>query len=318
MTYFLFILGFGLLFGGADILVKGASALARRFHVSDLAVGLTVVAFGTSTPELTVNIISSIQGNTDIAIGNILGSNTANILLILGISAVIRPLTVTSGTVWKEIPFSVLAALAVAFMANDVLFDSQAIPVISRSDGLGLLLFFAIFLYYVVCTASRIEGMEDHVPSKSLGLPASLCFTAGGLLALIVGARLSVEGAVLIAADLGLSESLVGLTIVAVGTSLPELATSAMAAYRGNSEIAVGNIVGSNIFNIFFILGTSAVIRPLPFYDQGNRDIIAVLLSSLLLFGFMFTWGKKLIDRREGGLLLLLYFLYMLYCFYVG
>jgi cation:H+ antiporter len=313
LPYVLLIAGFVLLIKGADLLVNGASSIARRMHVSDLAIGLTIVAFGTSTPELFVNIFASIKGNTDIAIGNVLGSNIANIFLILGVSSIIYPLTVTKGTVWREIPFSLLAILVLGILANDRLIDKSASSALLRTDGLIFLSFFVIFLYYSASIAKRIEGMEELVPSKQYGLGRSLLWVILGLIGLTLGGKWIVDGAVKLALMFGISQSLVGLTIVAVGTSLPELATSAMAAYKKNVEIAVGNVVGSNIFNIFFVLAASSIIKPLPFKETNNLDISAVILAELLLFASMFTGRKRLLDRWEGAVFLSLYAAYIIF-----
>jgi cation:H+ antiporter len=312
-TYLLFIAGFVLLIKGAYFLVDGASAIARRFNVSDLVIGLTVVAFGTSTPELFVNIIASAKGNTDLAIGNILGSNIANVFLILGVSSIIYPLKVNKGTVWKEIPFSLLAALVLGFMANDRLIDQKNYSALTRIDGLILLSFFAIFMYYSYGIAGEIEGVEQHVQMEHKSTAASCFYIGAGLAALIFGGKWIVDGAVVIAKNFGMSESLIGLTVVAVGTSLPELATSAAAAHRRNAEIAVGNVVGSNIFNIFFVLGISSIIKPLPFHIKDNLDIGVAILSSLLLFLFMFTGKKRSLDRWEGAVFLVLYAAYIVF-----
>ena len=311
LTFVLFIIGFVLLIKGADFLVDGASAIARRLAVSDLVIGLTVVAFGTSSPELFVNITSSIRGNTEIAIGNVLGSNIANVFLILGVSSIIRPLTVTKGTVWKEIPFSLLAALLLGILANDQFIDRTGSSGLTRIDGLVFLSFFVIFMYYSFSIAKKVEGLEDHVPSKQYGLVKSLFFVLLGLACLALGGEWIVNGAVHAATHFGMSKSLVGLTIVAVGTSLPELATSAVASSKGNVEIAVGNVVGSNVFNIFFVLGISSVVRPLPFQMRNNADIFAVVLASLLLFMTMFTGKKRLVERWEGIVFLVLYAVYL-------
>jgi cation:H+ antiporter len=307
LTYLLFIVGFVILIKGADLLVDGASAIARGFNISDLVIGLTVVAFGTSTPELFVNIVASAGGNTEIAIGIILGSNICNVLLILGICAIICPLTVSKGTVWKEIPFSLLAVIVLGLMANDRMIDGGGSSLLTRIDGLVLLAFFTIFLYYSFSIARAVEGMEELLPVKPLSLAKSFLLIITGLVGLALGGKWIVDGAITIAGSIGMSESLVGLTIVAVGTSLPELATSAMAAYKKNVEIAVGNVVGSNIFNIFFVLGISATINPLPFRAQSSLDIGVVIVSSLLLFLFMFTGKKRSLDRWEGIVSLFLY-----------
>lgn len=313
IVYLLFLMGFVLLIKGADFLVDGASAIARKFNVSDLVIGLTVVAFGTSTPELFVNIVASAQGNTDIAIGNVLGSTISNVFLILGVSAIIYPLSVSKGTVWKEIPFSLLAVIVMGLMANDHLVDGSEFSLLTRIDGMVLLAFFIIFLYYSFSIASEIEGMHTLVSDKTRGLAKSLLLVIAGLVGLTLGGKWIVDGGVTIATNFGMSESLVGLTIVALGTSLPELATSAMAAYKKNVEIAVGNVVGSNIFNVFLVLGISASIKPLPFHTRNNRDIGVVILASLLLFLFMFTGKKRSLDRWEGAVFIVLYIAYIVF-----
>jgi cation:H+ antiporter len=311
VIYILFILGFVFLIKGADFLVDGASSIARRLKISDLVIGLTVVAFGTSMPELFVNIIASIQGNTDIAIGNVLGSNICNIFLILGISSLIYPLSVTKGTVWKEIPLSLLAAFLLGILANDHLIDGTNSSSLTRTDGLAFLAFFIIFIYYTFGIAKNVEGTEEHAPTEQYGMGRSIIFILMGLAGLGLGGKWIVDGAVQMAESLGMSESLVGLTVVAVGTSLPELATSAVAAHKKNVEIAVGNVVGSNIFNIFFVLGISSLVKPLPFSMNNNFDIGVVILASLFLFFTMFTGKKRSLDRWEGAVFILLYGVYI-------
>lgn len=307
----LLVIGFVLLIKGADFLVDGASSIARRLKISDLVIGLTVVAFGTSTPELFVNIIASIKGNSGIAIGNILGSNIANILLILGISSIIFPLSVTKGTVWKEIPLSLLAAVLLGVLANDQLIDKNGFSALTRIDGLVLISFFIIFLYYSFSIAKRVEGMDEHVPTREHGLVKSSLLVIAGLAGLAVGGKWITEGAVHIASILGVSQSFIGLTVVALGTSLPELAASAMAAYKKNAEIAVGNVVGSNIFNIFWVLGLSSLIKPIPFEPRSNIDIGVTISASVFLFITMFTGKKRLLDRWEGIIFVILYVSYI-------
>lgn len=307
LTIILLIVGFLLLIKGADFLVEGASSIGRRLRISDLVIGLTVVAFGTSSPELFVNLIASIKGQAGIAIGNIVGSNIANILLILGVSSIIFPLTVGKGTVWKEIPLSLLAALLLGVLANDQLIDKLGFSQLTRIDGLVFLSFFIIFMYYSISIAGEIQGMSEHVPSKEHGLTRSILSIAGGLVALLLGGKWIVDGAVYIASALGVRQSLVGLTIVAVGTSLPELATSAVAAHKRNVEIAVGNVVGSCIFNVFFVLGISSVIKPIPFDTKNDVDLAVMVLANLLLFAYMFTGKKRLLDRWEGSMFVVLY-----------
>ncbi len=310
-TVLLLAVGFVFLIKGADLLVTGATSIARRFNVSDLVIGLTVVAFGTSAPEMAVNIIASMQNNTGMAIGNILGSNIANVLLILGVASIIFPITVSSGTVWKEIPFSLLAALVLGFLVNDRILDNASESIISRSDGLVLLCFFAIFLYYSAGIARKVKGQEELVPSSTLPITRALLLTAAGLTGLTLGGTWIVGSASKIGVALGMSDSMVGLTIVAIGTSLPELATSAMAAYRRNVDIAVGNVVGSNIFNIFLVLGVSSTIRPLPFFPGGNVDVAVVIFSNIVLFAAMFIRRRRSLDKVEGFFFLAFYAAYM-------
>jgi len=307
MQIILLLTGFVFLIKGADFLVEGASSIARRYHVSDLVIGLTIVAFGTSMPELFVNIVASARGNAGIAVGNVIGSNIANVFLILGTAAIICPLTVGRGTVWKEIPFSLMAAGVLGCLANDQLIDGAGRSALTRIDGLILLCFFVVFIYYSVSIAKKIEGMEEHVPEKIRSVTMALIMIGSGLAGLALGGDWIVKGAVYIAVKSGMSESLVGLTIVAVGTSLPELATSAMAAYKKNVEIAVGNVVGSNIFNIFYVLGLSSIIKPIPFKTESNSDVGVLILSNLLLFMFMFTGKKQILERWEGALFLIAY-----------
>lgn len=316
MTYLILIAGFVVLIKGADLLVDGASFLARRFNISDMVIGLTVVAFGTSLPELFVNLSSSLNGNSQIAIGNVLGSNIANILLILGLCSTITPLTVTRGTIWREIPFSLLAAIALGVCANDVMIDHGTRSVLTRSDGVTLILFFAVFLYYLAYIAKNSTPIEIPSVGKTRTVSVAVIFIVIGLAGLVLGGEWITRGAVELAKRLHLSESVIGLSIVAIGTSLPELATSTMAAYRKNLEIAVGNVVGSNIFNIFFVLATSAMINPLEFSTENNLDMAVVIISSLLLFMCMFTGKKRLLDRWEGVLFLIFYAGYMVFRIY--
>jgi cation:H+ antiporter len=310
LTYILFAIGFTLLIKGAGWLVDGASALAGRLRVSSLIIGLTVVAFGTSSPELGVNLYASFQGTTDIAVSNILGSNIFNIFFILGISAIICPLFVREDTVWKQIPLTLLAAAVLGILANDSLIDRVSLSVLTRIDGIILLIFFMIFMYYIFETArgERKEGKQLATGAKQYGLIRAISLIILGLVGLSLGSKWMVDGAVKLAEALGTSQSLIGLTIVAVGTSLPELATSAMAAYKKNTGLAVGNIVGSNIFNIFFILGISSVVTPLPFNTASNINIGVTIMASALLFIAMFTGAKKhLLERWEGIIFITLY-----------
>jgi cation:H+ antiporter len=314
----LLILGFVLVIKGADFLVTGGSSLAKKLHVSDLVIGLTVVAFGTSLPELSVNITASIRGSSEIALTNVLGSNVANIFLILGISSVIFPLTVMKGTVWKEIPLSFLAALVLGILASDHLIDGKDDSSLTRIDGLILLCFFIIFIYYSAGIAKETSPLTEVAIGKTYGVTKSMIYILGGFMLLILGGRSIVVGAISAATRLGISESVIGATIVAVGTSVPELATSAVAAYRKNPDIAVGNVIGSNIFNIFFILGLSAIIKPLPVRSSDNVHIAAAIIGSVILFLCMFTGKRKVLDRWEGALLILAYLAYLYFVVSLG
>ena len=310
LTYILFFIGFVFLIKGADFLVNGASSVARRLKISDLVIGLTIVAFGTSAPELFVNLFAAFRGTTDIAMGNIIGSNIANVMLILGIAAIIYPLKVTKGTTWKEIPLSLLAVALLIIMANDTLIDGFRFNQLAASEGLVLMAFFIIFLYYTFGIA-KAQGIDTLPPAKQYSTLKSVGFIVLGLIGLAIGGQFIVNGAVTIALSLGLSETLIGLTIVAIGTSLPELATSAVAAYKKNADIAVGNIVGSNIFNIFWILGLTATINPLPIAKSLNFDLGIAALASLLLFAWMFVGRKHELERWQGALLVGIYIAYI-------
>ena len=312
ITYILFAIGFVLLIKGADLLVDGASSIAKKLNISSIVIGLTIVAFGTSAPELIVNLFASASGNTDIAIGNILGSNIANILLILGISAVIYPLVTKENTVWKEIPLALLAAVILGVMANDRLIDGASVSGITRIDGFVLLAFFIIFMYYTY-GISKVSADTEDISIKEFSYLKSSIYIILGLIGLSLGGKWIVDGAVNIAQLFNISESLIALTVVAIGTSLPELATSAIAVYKKQTDIAIGNVVGSNIFNIFWILGLSSVIRPLPFQAASNWDIVLTILSSLLLFIIMFIGKRHTVERWQGVVMISIYVGYMVY-----
>jgi len=313
LTYFLFVIGFILLIKGADWLVDGASSLAKKMKISAIVIGLTIVAFGTSMPEFVVNILAGIKGTADIALGNILGSNIINILLILGISAVIYPLTVKKNTAWKEIPLAILVVVVLWIMSSDVFIDNARASFLSRADGLIMLLFFFIFLCYIfsISIGQRESEQENKIKEYSGFISWLMIF--GGLVFLIFGGKWIVDGAVLIAKSLGVSESLIGLTIVAIGTSLPELATSVTAAWKKNSDIAIGNIIGSNIFNIFWVLGFTAFISPLPIPSGASVDIFITLVVTLVLFVFVLTGSKYKLSRKQGITFIILYIIYIIY-----
>jgi cation:H+ antiporter len=315
MEYVLFVIGFVLLIKGADWLVSGASSIAKSYNISDMVVGLTIVSFGTSMPELVVNIMASLDNKAGIAIGNVFGSNIANVLLILGVASVIHPLSVQRNTIMAEVPYSLVAVLLVGFLANTKLFSQEATnSELSRIDGIMLLFFFSLFMVYVVFLTKQEQAPhEDGKKDVIMPLGKSILFVVLGIVGLYFGGEWVVEGAVKLASILGMSESVIGLTVVAIGTSLPELVTSAFAAYRKNSDIAVGNVVGSNIFNIVWILGLSATINPLPFNTENNADVLMIIIASVMLIMVLPLGKKGKIDRMNGIIFLLTYTSYIVY-----
>lgn len=313
MNYVLLIVGLVLILGGANYLTDGAAAIARKFGLSDLIVGLTIVAFGTSAPELTISVMSAVDGNTGMAIGNVVGSNIFNTLLIIGAVALARPIHIGKGIMVNEIPLVILASVALLAMGCSPWLDGTPAE-ISRVNGILLLLFFVIFMRYVFAQAGESKHEQPGKPADSKPQPKmwlSAIMVVGGLAALIYGGDLFVDKASAIARSWGVSDAIIGLTIVAAGTSLPELATSLVAAVKGNSGIAVGNVIGSNIFNIFLVLGCAAAVRPLPFGGISMLDL-GVLTGSALMFWF-FGWFFKTrtITRIEGAIMALCYILYI-------
>lgn len=302
--------GLFVLIVGAEYMVRGASSLAKKWGVSSLVIGLTIVAFGTSAPELIVNIFSAIKGSTDLAIGNVVGSNISNILLILGLTALLVPIRVQRSTIFKEIPFALLAVVVLFVLANDKLFGGQLNDIVSRGDGIILMCFFAIFMYYVVSIA-RSGEVSEKVKVYSTGL--SWLFTLLGMVGLFLGGKLLVDNAIILARIAGMSEGLIGLTIVAIGTSLPELVTSIIAAKKGQDDIAVGNIAGSNIFNVFWILGLTGTILPLPFSSMLNSDVLMAVAATAMLFVAMFVGNRGKLDRWQGGIFMATYVAYIGY-----
>ena len=296
--------GLALILLGANGLTDGAASVAKRFRISDLVIGLTIVAFGTSAPELVISVLSSIQGSAEMAIGNVVGSNIFNVLMIIGCTALVLPMQVGQGTMSKEIPLVILSSLVLAAFANDRLIDGEAQNVISRIDGLVLLGFFLIFMRYTFAIA-RSGGDEATEGQQVKLLPVwkSLLYIVGGLAGLIFGGQFFVEGASGIARLLGVSESV-------IGTSLPELATSVTAALKKNSGIAIGNVIGSNLFNVFFVLGCSATVSPLPLGNIGNVDMAVLIGASLLFWLVGWFFKKRTITRLEGGLLVVCYVAY--------
>lgn len=312
MNLLLLIGGLLLILLGANGLTDGAAAVAKRFRIPDIVIGLTIVAFGTSAPELTVSVSSALKGSADIAIGNVVGSNIFNTLMIVGCTALFAPIIVSRNTLLKEIPLCILASLALLICGNDAALDGSTLNQIGRSDGLLLLCFFVIFLSYTFAIASHPAssgepGKEGEEEIRQLPLWKAAAYIVGGLGALIVGGDCFVGGASGIARSLGVSESVIGLTLVAGGTSLPELATSIVAALKKNPEIAIGNVVGSNLFNIFMVLGCSATITPLHLTGITNLDLWVLAGSGVLLWLFGVFFRKRTITRIEGSILVACY-----------
>lgn len=315
MTYLLLIAGFALLMVGANYFVKGASNISALLRVPPILVGLTIVSFGTSAPEATVSIIAALNGNDDVSLGNVLGSNLFNTLFVLGVTAFIAPLVVKSQTLRKEIPFSFLASITLVVLMADVYLQDYTVNGLTRSDGIILLLIFAVFLYYIFELARKsrkdLEEPTSIIDEKDRSWVKNSLFTVGGLVAIVFGGDFVVTNSTEIALSLGMSEALVALTIVAVGTSLPELVTSAVAAWKKESEIALGNIIGSNIFNILFVLGASATISPIGVNASLFTDITVLIVFTVIVLIFALT--HYTIGKREGLFLALSYIVYMIY-----
>ncbi len=300
--------GLAALIYGANLLVDGGSSLAHRLKISPMVIGLTIVAFGTSTPELVVNTVSSLEGSSALALGNVVGSNIFNILAILGITALIVPLGVKKMTTWVEIPLAVLASVLILLFVN-----GEGDGIITRTEGICLLIFFVMFLIYTFVLAKTTSEEEDNdIRIRNYSIGKSVLFILLGLAGLIGGGRLLVTNAISMAQAFGISERIIGLTIVSVGTSLPELATSVIAARKKNASIAIGNVIGSNIFNTFLILGASATITPLQAPAGSMLDLTTHILASVLLFLFIFTGRGRKINRWEGGIFFVLYMLYLI------
>lgn len=313
MVYILLIIGLVLLVKGADFFVDGSSSIAKTLKIPTIIIGLTIVAFGTSSPEAAVSIIAGIKGQNDIALGNVIGSNMFNVLAVVGICAMIKPIQIEKSIIAKEYPFALLATAALLVLSCDVVLNGTETNTISRSDGIILLLFFAVFLYSIITTAlhSRTDNDDTSNTKSPMKLWKSIVFTVGGLAGIIIGGQLVVDSATEIALKFNISESLVGLTIVAIGTSLPELVTSIVAARKGESDMAVGNVVGSSIFNIFFVLSASATISTMSISRENIIDLL--LLSAIMLLVYAFCISKRRVSRPEGVILTLGYIGYMTY-----
>ena len=295
----LIVVGVALVLFGADRLTEGASALARRMNVPEIIIGLTIVAAGTSAPELFVSLVSALKGTPDLAVGNVVGSNTMNAMLIVGCAAMVAPMTISRSTVKKDIPFSVGASVLLILLAVD--------SFLGRVDGIILLLGFAVFMAYTLMQPKT--GSTDEVQAETSPVWKNIVYLVGGLLGLVLGSNLFVDSASSVAYALDISEGVVGLTVVAGGTSLPELATSVVAARKGQSAIAIGNVIGSNVFNILLILGLTATISPMEIEGITTIDMAVMLIS--VAFVWMFSFTRYTVERWEGAVLVGGYLVYL-------
>ena len=313
MEILLLLVGLGLILAGANFLTDGSAALAKRFRVPEFIIGLTIVAIGTSTPELVVSVLSAIGGQSDVAIGNVVGSNIFNVFAILGVCALIRPMALTADNIRRDIPFGMIASLLLVALVSDSFFASGATDRIGRIDGIVMLLLYVLLVGYTIRITGRTEASTADTGTAAPRMHGALIALSilGGLAGLIFGGELFLDNATALARRLGVSESVIALTLVAGGTSLPELASSVVSLLKGKAEMALGNVIGSNIANILLILGMSATIRPLTPGGITLFDFGMVLLSALLLFIAAFTFRRKAIDRWAGVLFLLIYIGYI-------
>ncbi|MEG2786231.1 MAG: calcium/sodium antiporter [Romboutsia sp.] len=321
MVYLLLLFGFLLLVKGAEYFVDGSSSIATLLKIPPLIIGLTIVAFGTSAPEAAVSITASIQGQNGIALGNVIGSNIFNLLCVVGMSAFIAPLSVKKSILIKEFPFLILASVLLLVLSDDLLFQQTQNSILSNGDGLVFLMLFGIFMYYLLeitfNSRNKISTQETSITSSkeitasySIPLPKAILMSLIGIIGIVIGGKLVVDCASNIALNFGVSEKMIGLTIVAIGTSLPEFVTSVVAASKGESDIAIGNVIGSNIFNILFILGVSALISPMPVDPSLFLDIVIMIFVTII--AYVFALRKKDINKSEGIILIIAYVTYMM------
>lgn len=307
----LVIVGVALIVAGANFMTDGASAIAKRLHIPQIIIGLTIVAFGTSAPELVVSVIGSIEGSGGIAVGNVIGSNIFNVLCVLGACALVHPVPVKLNTLRFDLPIALVASILLMLVLSDMPLDGMP-SLVSRSEALTLLLFGLLFLLYTIVVGKQgdDDSETEEEEERNMHWLLAVVYLIGGLAGLVYGGQLFVGNATKIASSLGVSETLIGLTLVAWGTSFPELATSVVAAMKGNTDIAVGNVIGSNLFNIFFVLGIAGTVRPLSNLQFTSLDIWMQLLAMVIALGVALFWGKREIKRAEGGVMLLVFILY--------
>lgn len=312
MSYILLIIGFLLLIKGADTFVVGSSSIAKIFNVPSLIIGLTIVAFGTSAPEAAVSVTAAMKGSNDMAIANVVGSNIFNLLAVVGVASIINPIKVQRSTIIKEFPFAILAGIVLMILSHDTKFQGYNENLLTRADGLMLLALFSIFMYYLIELAlTSKEEMEVEQTKEDISIGKSILMSILGVLGILIGGQVVVNSATNIAIALGMSENLVGLTIVSIGTSLPEFVTSVIAARKGESDIAIGNVVGSNLFNILFVLGLSSVISTIQVQPIVFIDMLIMIIVTALTYIFAIT--KKTVNKTEGALLTITYVLYMVF-----
>lgn len=315
IQFLLLLVGLALILGGANALTDGASAIATRLGISDLIIGLTVVAFGTSAPELVISILSAVSGSAPLAIGNVVGSNIFNILVIIGVTAMVRPMVISRSVMSLEIPMVILSSLILLMLGNSGVVDGTGINQVSRVSGIFLLVLFLLFMRYTFASAKNPGNNVSATESatvKPIPVWRAIIYVILGLAALIYGGNLFVDGASSIATALGVSQAVIGLTIVAAGTSLPELATSVVAAVKGKPAMAIGNVIGSNIFNVLMVLGAASTITPLPFGSIGNLDLLTLLAASVAFWIFGWFFKTRTITRAEGAVLTLGYIAYII------
>lgn len=318
MVYLFLLLGFLFLVKGADYFVDSSSSIATSLKIPSLVIGLTIVAFGTSAPEAAVSITASIQGQNEIALGNIIGSNIFNLLCVAGMSAFIKPLSVKKSILIKEFPFLILSSILLLVLSDDLIFQQTQNSILSTGDGLVFLMFFCIFMYYLleVSLNSKNEALnsnnnyDTNIYKSTMPLSKSVVFSVVGILGIVIGGKLVVDCSSIIALNFGVSEKIIGITIVSIGTSLPEFVTSVVAASKGESDIALGNVIGSNIFNILFILGISSVINPISIDNNLFLDIFIMIIVTIITY--IFSIRKKDINKFEGIILIIAYIAYMI------
>lgn len=311
MDILLLIVGLGLILAGANFLTDGSAAVAQRLRVPEFIIGLTIVAVGTSTPELVVSVLSAIAGKSDVAIGNIVGSNIFNVFVILGICALIRPLPLTRSTIRRDIPIGMVVSLLLFVLASDALLHLGPTDRLGRGDGILMLILYVALMWYTIRAAGRTEEAPAEGTKAQMAPWLAAVMIVGGLTGLVFGGELFLDSATALARQLGVSESVIAITLVAGGTSLPELASSVVSLVKGKADMALGNVIGSNIANILLILGLSATINPLTMGGITTTDLAVVILTSLLLFLTAFTFRRRAVDRWEGVIFLVIYALYI-------